>query len=414
MIVRLKDVCKEFLVPMRDKPTVFDGDIPWCRIEDIEGRHFNRSLSGQCVSEKTVKDMNLTVFPTGTVICSCSATLGAYAINTKPLVTNQTFIGIVCDEEKIYNKWLYYRMILMTKKLRNISIGTTIPYIPRESFENLEIDLPSIEEQHKIADKLWNIDSKIENNNLAYNCLNNAIKSIFEYWFFQFEFPNENGKPYKSSGGKMIHSDNINMEIPEHWRIGNASECITHINTGLNPRDNFVLNDGDIRYVTVKNLTNIGILDFSGCDTISAETKLMINKRSKISVNDILFASIAPLGRCYLIQDEPTTWEINESVFSVRPNCNVVSPHYLYMFLTSDYFVKLAEHSSTGSIFSGIRISALQNMKIIIPDLEICNKFTQKVRNLFFKQLEIQKENEKLNSLRNFLLPMFFNGQLKI
>jgi type I restriction enzyme S subunit len=79
---------------MRDRPKVFDGDIPWCRIEDKEGQFFNGSKSGLAVSKEIVKKMNLKVFPTGTVICSCSASIGSYAINTQPLITNQTFIGL--------------------------------------------------------------------------------------------------------------------------------------------------------------------------------------------------------------------------------------------------------------------------------------------------------------------------------
>ncbi|MBP3196413.1 MAG: restriction endonuclease subunit S, partial [Butyrivibrio sp.] len=95
MMTALKDLCKEFLVPQRDKPKEFGGSIPWCRIEDIEGKYLNGTKSGQYVTEETVKKMNLKIIPEGSVICSCSASLGVQAILTTPCVTNQTFIGIV-------------------------------------------------------------------------------------------------------------------------------------------------------------------------------------------------------------------------------------------------------------------------------------------------------------------------------
>ena len=96
---RLGYVCDEFIVPMRDKPQVLDGNIPWCRIEDIEGKYLNGTKSEQYVSQKTIDEMNLKVYPIGTVINSCSATIGVSAITTCPLCTNQTFIGLVAGKK---------------------------------------------------------------------------------------------------------------------------------------------------------------------------------------------------------------------------------------------------------------------------------------------------------------------------
>ena len=128
---KIKEVCSEIIVPMRDRPKVFDGDIPWCRIEDKEGQYFHKSLSGLKVSESVISDMNLKVFPKGTVICSCSASLGSYAINTQPLVTNQTFIGLVCGD-RVINKYLLYYMETQTEYLKSKATTGTIPYISRK------------------------------------------------------------------------------------------------------------------------------------------------------------------------------------------------------------------------------------------------------------------------------------------
>ncbi len=105
----LREVCEDFIVPMRDRPEVFDGAIPWCRIEDIESMSLNGSKSGLAVSDEVIKKMNLKVMPAGTVLASCSASLGTYAIVNRPLVTNQTFIGLVCGE-RLDNRFLLYVM----------------------------------------------------------------------------------------------------------------------------------------------------------------------------------------------------------------------------------------------------------------------------------------------------------------
>ena len=158
---KLGEVCADIIVPMRDRPKVFDGTIPWCRIEDIEGMYFNTSQSGLMVSDKVINKMNLKVFPTGTVICSCSATLGVCAINTRPLITNQTFIGLVW--EKILNRFLYYYMLTRKKELLSLSTTGTIPYVSRAKFETMLIPIPSLSEQQRIVSILDTFTSSISN-----------------------------------------------------------------------------------------------------------------------------------------------------------------------------------------------------------------------------------------------------------
>ncbi len=146
----LSDVCSEFIVPMRDRPKKFDGDIPWCRIEDIEGDEINGSLSGLKVSKQVISEMNLKVMPTGTLIASCSASLGRYAITTTPLITNQTFIGLVCGEQ-LLNRFLLHLLPLKTPELIAASNSGTIPYISRAKFEKLRIPVPPMVVQLEIV-----------------------------------------------------------------------------------------------------------------------------------------------------------------------------------------------------------------------------------------------------------------------
>lgn len=237
---------------------------------------------------------------------------------------------------------------------------------------------------------------------------------LYNQWFTQFDFPDQDGKPYKSTGNKMVCNSLIKINIPEGWNVLKLSNVIENICTGLNPRENFVLGNGNIRYVTVKNLTTSGTLDFSGCDTIDQQARNIVHNRSHISTGDILFASIAPLGRCYLILDEPRDWDINESVFSIRANKKFLTPDYLYMYFMSDSFIKGATSSSTGSIFKGIRIGTLQDTLAVIPPLEIVDAFTKKVHQLLVLKSKTTMESEQLVQLRDWLLPMLMNGQATI
>jgi type I restriction enzyme S subunit len=159
---KLKEFISEFIVPMRDKPKDLKGEIPWCRIEDFNGKYLYKSKSGQGVSVETVKKMNLKVYPINTLLVSCSANLGFCAIVKKELVTNQTFIGLYPNLNKVDVSFLYHIMKLSSRRLNVLSSGTTISYLSRKQFENFTIQFPCIKEQIKIANFLSDIDTKIE------------------------------------------------------------------------------------------------------------------------------------------------------------------------------------------------------------------------------------------------------------
>ena len=158
----LKEVMKNFIVPMRDKPKKFDGNIPWTRIEDIDGKYLNRSKSGRYISNNTIKEMHLKIIPSNSIIVSASATFGVVAIVTQNLVTNQTFIGMVPNSNYTID-FLYslFQSPAAQKKMKKESAGSTIFYIPRESFEKMKFNLPIISEQNKVGEILKKIDSLI-------------------------------------------------------------------------------------------------------------------------------------------------------------------------------------------------------------------------------------------------------------
>jgi len=158
----------------------------------------------------------------------------------------------------------------------------------------------------------------------------------------------------------------------------------------LNPRNNFSLGSGKLKYITAKNLTKFGTIDFSKCDFIDEDAKKIIHKRSDIRRGDILFSSRAPIGHCHLITEDPDFYDIGESIFSIRVNQDVALPEYLCLYLASDYFVKVASKHTTGSIIMEIRISDLMNTEIIIPPREI-QKNIAKCLNKIDRKIELNK-----------------------
>lgn len=158
---KLNSIIIDFIVPMRDKPKSLKGEIPWCRIEDFDGKYLYESKSNQGVDEDTVKKMNLKIYPIDTLLVSCSANLGFCAVVKKELITNQTFIGLVPNKNKISIDFLYHTMKKSSRKLNTLSSGTTIAYLSRKEFERFKIPYPELDEQVKIATFLDSLDNKI-------------------------------------------------------------------------------------------------------------------------------------------------------------------------------------------------------------------------------------------------------------
>ena len=316
----------------------------------------------------------------------------------------------------VYSKYIAF--FLRSKYFRKVldcnTIMTLRASFNEDMFSFLYLYLPDYEEQVRIGDLLYKMEMKIRTNNKINDNLEQQAKLLYDYWFTQFDFPDENGKPYRSSGGKMVWNEQLKMEIPFSWICSKMENAIEAVRTGLNPRNNFQLGNGNIQYITVKNLCLNGSLDFSGCDTIDEQARQIVHRRSDIQRDDILFASIAPLGRCYLIQENPTNWDINESVFSIRYNSSVLTAEYLYMNLQSETFVKRATACSTGSIFKGIRINSLMDSEIILPPLSVTKEFSKEIKPLFALQKELDRETHTLIQLRDWLLPMLMNGQATI
>ena len=350
----------------------------------------------------------------GEVLISAAGTIGRTVIynGEDAYFQDSNIVWIENEEKEVLNSFLYYAYQNVRWKTSN---GSTILRLYNDDLRNTEILIPEdISEQKRIAKVLSNIDRKISINREINRNLEELAKQIYDYWFVQFDFPNEEGKPYKSSGGKMVWNETLKRKIPADWEVKKLNACLKHINTGLNPRDNFVLGNGTIKYITVKNLTTDGTIDFSGCDLIDENARTIVHERSKISKGDILFASISPLGRCYIIQEQPEKWDINESVFSIRPNQKIITPEYLYCYLTSEWFMKKAEKEATGSIFAGIRMAALNAMTIIVPDEKVLKRFSSLIKPIFGQKDKLFNGIQHLTKLRDELLPLLMNGQVTL
>ena len=399
MKVKLKDVCS-VIVPMRDKPKTFSNnpqDINWCRIEDIQGKYLEKSLSNLRVDKETIDSMNLKVFPKGTIICAVTgASIGTYAITSKDLITNQTFAGLVCKEE-LDNQYLFYLIKQFTKIFINKSVGCAQAYITRDTFENLEIELPNIEHQKKMVRLLYLIDEKIENNNKINKDIEELIKTIYQRWFIEYEFPDQNGKPYKTNGGRFIYNKELNQEIPVEWKVKKLKDLVN---------ENRIAFD----YSTIEKTIDLSVMP---SNSISLN---QINNSDNFSTNlfkmhkgDILFGGI----RTYLKKAgiAPCDGTFAGTVFSYIPK-NANDYNFVLSTFVSQKFFKYSEKISKGTKMPVVSSKDLLNYDVVYSD-EIVKKFNE-IINLKQVITDNVMENSKLNEFRDFLLPLLINGKINV
>ena len=270
------------------------------------------------------------------------------------------------------------------------------------------VELPSIsvDEQKKVVSSIKCIDDKIEINNKISVELESMAKTIYDYWFLQFEFPNEEGKPYKSSGGKMVWNKELKREIPEGWEVTYLSE-LCDFNNGIN-YDKDELGDKNYSIINVRNITSSTLLlDKSDFDIINLKSS-QANKYL-VEKDDILIARSGTPGAVRLLESDIENIIYCGFIIRCKP-LNPVQRYYLA------YSLKLLEGSNAtktgGSIMQNVSQDTLKQINICIPDDDVIEKYNNSISVILSKMQNVIEENRELTSLRDFLLPMLMNGQV--
>ncbi|MCQ2739267.1 MAG: restriction endonuclease subunit S [bacterium] len=384
--------------------------IPFIMASDI-----NNGLINYKTCKYITKEQSLTLPKgfaiEGDVLLTHKATIGRTAIvsNIKDdyiMLTPQVTYYRIKDPNVLNNVYLkyYFDSPTFQKRIKKYAgCGSTRAYIGILDQQDLSIEYPDISTQKNIANILYTIDEKINTNNNIYCILENITKTIYDYWFVQFDFPNIHGKPYKSNGGTMIYNEVLKKEIPIDWEIDNLYRIADFFN-GLacqkyRPKENE-------EYMPV---VKIGEMH----NGITEETEFVrknIPDKNKIYAGDILFSWSATL--------EVMLWTgvdagLNQHIFKVVPK-ESYTKEYVYQQLSAyvNNFVRIAEARKT--TMGHITTDHLEQSKIVIPPTELINKYTEKVKDIYKQMILCKQENLSLANLRDFLLPMLMNGQITV
>ena len=290
--------------------------------------------------------------------------------------------------------------------------GSKMPRGDKDQIMRYELPTFTSTEEENIGNMMVDIMSKINVNRQIYDNLEAMAKQLYDYWFVQFDFPNDDGKPYKSSGGSMVWNEKLKREIPQGWNDCILGDYIGRITNGLNPRKNFVLGYGDNYYVTIRSLVGTTI-DWNNCDRCDDEALSKINSRSQLQIGDIIFSAIGTIGRTYYILEEPTNWNISETSFTLRAKENVPND-FFYGMLRSDEIQIKADKAAMGSTLRCLVMDSLCSLQYIKIPNNMMLSFSTKVAPLYRQIHRNNKEIVELTKQRDELLPLLMNGQASV
>ena len=323
--------------------------------------------------------------------------------DTKDYIAS-TKLMVIRANKGVNPKYLYQILrnntTINTLQMLAESRSGTFPQITFSELSNIEIDVPSEENQDLIVTILSSLDAKIETNNKLNEKLEEMAQAIFKSWFVDFE-------PFKD---KPFHETELGM-IPEGWEVVSLDELTSKFGTGLNPRKNFVLGHGNNYYVTIKNMNNNRIYLDDKCDKVDDEALLKINARSKLKKGDLLFSGIGTIGRVAMVNEEPKNWNTSESVFNMHPS-KLCTSEFLYVLLLSDVFQKFVKMNALGAVQQGIRMASLKSYTIAIPEKKVMLSFCSIIKPIVDYIQSNNEENDRLASLRDTLLPRLMSGEL--
>jgi type I restriction enzyme S subunit len=296
--------------------------------------------------------------------------------------------------------------------INSIAFGTTSqPNIQINQLLDYRIKVPNSKAtQMAIAEILSALDDKIELNNKINQELENLAQTLFKQWFIEFEFPNENEEPYKSSGGEMVESEL--GEIPKGWEVVTIDDVTEIVTKGTTPTTiGGRFTENGINFIKVESLTESGAFIKSKFAHIDDETNLLL-KRSVIKKGDVLFSIAGTIGRVAVVTNEILPANTNQAIAIIRPN--KISSYFLKILMQSSLIQNDTQSNIVQAVQANLSLSVIKSTKFILPVNNILSMIDIQLNNIYDNINLLTNENETLTKLRDTLLPKLISGELEI
>ena len=413
------------LTPLKSNTEFWENpSIPWLKTDQLGEKYiFDTNTK---ISKEALEQTNLRIYPENTISIAMygeGKTRGNLSIIKVPMTTNQACCNIEIDPKLADVEYVYYYLKTQYDSLRKLSSGVR-KNLNSNDIKNYKIYIPeSVSVQKSIVRFLTSLDNKISINNQINQELEAMAKTLYDYWFVQFDFPDQNGKPYKSSGGKMVYNPELKREIPEGWGVTTFSSWISDNKTGdwgkETSQGNYTLEVDCIRGADINGLSGNGKTDMP--------TRFILEKNKNKLLTD--FDIVIEISGGSPTQSTGRIVGISENVLNrfdlllICSNfCKAVSlkeQETFYNFVYEwknlyDNGVLFSWEGKTSGIKNLLFDSFVTNYHIAQPPIDLMEQFFDYASSVDRKIQLLLKQNQELTQLRDWLLPMLINGQVKV
>ena len=408
--LKLKDVCSRIFsggTPNTNKIEYWNGSLPWLS----SGETRNRLISK---TENTITELGVANSSTRLAKAGSSVIASAGQGHTRGQVSyllidtyiNQSIIALFPRDETMDSKFLFYSLNIKYERLRQISDDHSIRgSITTKLLGEELIDVPPIQEQIAIAKILSDLDAKYELNQKMNKTLEAIAQAIFKHWFIDFEFPNEEGKPYKSSGGEMVDSER--GEVPKGWKASTIGKELKTVLGGTPSTENKdYWSNASIPWINSGKINEFRIIFPSAYITVEglkhSATKLMPKGTTVLAITG------ATLGKVSIIEREMCA---NQSVVGVLGSEKLPS-EYIYFWIKNN--INRLVSNQTGGAQQHINKGNIDEIEILVPDSHIMEHYVKTIRPIFDKISSSSFEEHNLSKIRDIVLPKLMTGKIRV
>ena len=393
------------------------GTIPFYTPEDVAKGLGMMGRNSRFISKTGFEEIASNTISGESVLVGCiGSDMGNVAYSNITCATNQQINAITQFKNGIEPLYVYYLLSTMKSYFQKIAGSTTTPILPKSVFEEIEIHLPDMKKQKEVVSILYALDRKIELNKLINDNLEAMAKQLYDYWFVQFDFPNKEGKPYKSSGGEMVWNEKLKREIPKGWEVKHLGDII-ETNRGISYNTSSI-SGGGVPMINLASFNVNGTYKDAGIKTYNGSyTKEKVLKPFDLVLCNTQQTAIDfskdIIGKAFLVPD----------VFEG----DIVSSHHINTIKTEDYykayiaylsntshFHKYAAGCCSGTNILGLDFNSFSQYKMEIPPVYLLEEFQKIIIDIVKRESVIIKENKTLAKQRDELLPLLMNGQATV
>lgn len=397
--------------PSTKNPDYFGGSIPWITPKDLTNYEKKFIKNGdRNITKEGLNNSSAKLIPKNSILLTSRAPIGYLAIAENDVTTNQGFKSIVVNPNIADFNFVYYLIKANIERIKGYGTGTTFAEVSATVVKNLKFSLPDLPTQTAIAEILSSLDDKIELNNKINQELENLAQTLFKHWFIDFEFPNEKGEPYKSSGGALVDSEL--GEIPKGWEVSTIDDITEIVTKGTTPTTiGSRFTDSGINFIKVESLTEQGAFIKSKFGFIDEETNQLL-RRSIIQEGDVLFSIAGTIGRVAVVTKDILPANTNQAIAIIRPN--QVDSNFLKLLMKSSLIQNDTKSNVVQAVQANLSLGVIKATKFIKPSMLILTLFKTTLKEVFENVNLLTEETQELTNLRDTLLPKLITGDLQI